>query len=315
MKHIMLLHIIALLSALTALSNDSIPEEPWGIVNVSVAHVRTRPTHSAELSTQALLGTPIHLIEKANNEWYRIEMPDGYEGYMISNSLVLKSDAEMKQWRAAKRSIVISPSEIKAYSDSATHDCELIVSDLVPGDILETIPSQSTEYVNIKYPDGRTAWIARPEVTDFAQWAKMPYSADIILYYAYNCMGTPYLWGGTSIKGMDCSGLSKIAYWANGIILRRDASQQALTGTAIDTDSLEPGDLLFFGNRETGRVNHVGIYVSDGMFIEAAGRVRCNRMTDMPNYLFAKRIRNDIGKDGIIRTADHPWYFNLNNHE
>ena len=290
---------------------DTIPEQPWALVNVSVANVRTEPRHGAELSTQTLLGTPVRLTSKTDNGWYKTVLPDGYTGYVIGNSLVLKSDDDMARWREADRVTVISPTEIKAYTDSATLDCELIVSDLVAGNILERSPLSTTRNVNIIYPDGRSAWVPRSEVSDTGAWGDMPFNDDLILYYAYNCLGTPYLWGGTSSKGMDCSGLTKLAYYANGLIILRDASQQARSGIPVYNDDFESGDLLFFGNKETGRVNHVGIYIHDGRYIESSGRVRLNDLASSPNFLFGRRLRYNIGCPDVLPVARHPWYFNI----
>ncbi|MCM1518386.1 MAG: C40 family peptidase [Pseudoflavonifractor sp.] len=289
---------------------DTVPAEPWALVNVSVANVRTEPRHGAELSTQALLGTPVRLTAKVGDDWYRTVLPDGYMGYIIGNSLTLKSEAEMARWRDADRVVVITPSEIKAYRDSMTTDCELIVSDLVAGDILERSPRSTSRYVNIIYPDGREAWVPRGEVSDIRAWADTPFNDDIILYYAYSCLGTPYLWGGTSSKGMDCSGLTKLAYYANGLMILRDASQQARTGIPVYNDDYESGDLLFFGDKETGRVNHVGIYIDGGRYIESAGRVRLNELSASPKFLFGRRLRYNVGCPDVLPVSQHPWFFN-----
>ncbi len=131
--------------------------------------------------------------------------------------------------------------------------------------------------------------------------------------------GQPYLWGGTSTKSLDCSGLVKVCYLANAIILRRDASQQAQTGhriEAADTASCRPGDLLFFGNPTTGKVTHVAIYDHDGSYVHSSGRVKCNSLDKhAANYLptpllHCTRIDGCEGTDGIVRVAEHPWYFN-----
>ena len=131
--------------------------------------------------------------------------------------------------------------------------------------------------------------------------------------------GTPYLWGGTSTKALDCSGLAKVSYLSNGIILMRDASQQAKTGSIMTPEQwrdLQPADLLFFGNPRTGRVTHVAIYDRDGNYIHSSGRVKVNSIDpDGEGYLTtphlsSTRIHGNEGTAGIVRAIDHPWLFN-----
>jgi cell wall-associated NlpC family hydrolase len=138
-----------------------------------------------------------------------------------------------------------------------------------------------------------------------------------ILSIPHKMMGSPYLWGGTSIKGADCSGFTKLAFYSQGIILARDASQQARYGEPVDfsnRNNLQPGDLLFFG-RSAQRITHVGIYLGNGDFIHCSGRVHISSIdpTD-PKYVptrnnvAARRILNSLGTEGIVRVKDHPWY-------
>lgn len=130
-------------------------------------------------------------------------------------------------------------------------------------------------------------------------------------------MGSPYFWGGTSTKMTDCSGLSKISYLSNGIILMRDAWQQALTGekiAAADWKQARKGDLLFFGNPD-GRVTHVAIYLNDGKYIHCSGRVKTNSVNPEADdylstpFLSISRIDGKVGTKGITSVKNHPWFF------
>jgi gamma-D-glutamyl-L-lysine dipeptidyl-peptidase len=95
---------------------------------------------------------------------------------------------------------------------------------------------------------------------------------------AYLYLNAPYLWGGRSPMGIDCSGLSQIAYRLNGCRLRRDAYQQAEQGTVLSfVEEAEPGDLAFFDNEE-GRITHVGIVLADQFIIHASGKVRIDKL-------------------------------------
>jgi cell wall-associated NlpC family hydrolase len=130
-------------------------------------------------------------------------------------------------------------------------------------------------------------------------------------------MGSPYLWGGASSKASDCSGFVKLVFYTQGIILARDASQQARCGEPVDfsdRNNLRPGDLLFFGS-SLQRVTHMGIYLGNGDFIHSSGMVRINsidpgdpKFVPARNTVAARRIINSLGTEGIVRVKDHPWY-------
>lgn len=289
-------------------STDSV----WGLIRVSAAHVRTEPRHSAEMSTQAIMGTPIRILSK-DSGWSKVELPDGYIGYIINNSIAFKSESQIKKWRSANRMIVKTYSEIKAYQDSIGNDLRGCVTDLINGNIVEGLYSNAEKRLKVSLPDGRVAWVDSQDVTDIKEWANQSFDADKILDIAYSMMGTPYLWGGTSTKGVDCSGLVKVAYFANGIITLRDAYQQATVGNV--TYDYHPGDLLFFWNQSKTRINHVAIYEKDGYYIQSAGRVMRSHLSpthrDYYNNNFKEcRTYRGIGNtEGFVRASCHPWYF------
>ena len=126
-------------------------------------------------------------------------------------------------------------------------------------------------------------------------------------------MGIPYLWGGTSSKGLDCSGFSKTVYYANGIILPRDASQQVFSGDLVDTENdfenLQKGDLLFFGFSTDGnkkeRITHVAIYIGNKNFIHASGKVKINSIDKNSEIFDEFRLKTFIRAKRILGSFDN----------
>lgn len=293
------------------------PSDQWGLVRISVAHLRERPSHSAEIVSQAIMGTPLRLLEK-NGEWWRVQSPDGYISYIIGNSLFLKSEEQMQAWRKSNRVIVTSFDQIRVFNSNTSTNYRDMVTDLVNGCIVEVVVHKKDK-TQILLPDGRTGWVDSETVAPIENWAQQPFNSEKILETGYSMIGTPYLWGGMSTKSLDCSGFARVCYFANGYILMRDASQQALTGTRIEAENwrqCQAGDLLFFGNAKTRKVTHVAIYDNDGDYIHSSGRVKCNSVDPKSQnylktpFLHAVRIKGNEGTAGITKVSDHLWYFN-----
>ncbi|HBF96484.1 MAG TPA: hypothetical protein DDW66_09405, partial [Porphyromonadaceae bacterium] len=108
------------------------------------------------------------------------------------------------------------------------------VSDLVIGDML-VLKGEKGRFYRVGYPDGREAYIRQSDAKELKKWLQeMELTPKSIVRVARQFMGIPYVWGGTSFKGLDCSGLTKLVYFLHGVILQRDASQQVLTGRPVD---------------------------------------------------------------------------------
>lgn len=294
---------------LTVVEN-SLPEgKRWGLVKLSIATLRTEGKHSAEVATQALMGMPVKVLER-DDDWYRVQTPDDYISYVPESSLCFKTAQQMADWRKARRMVVtVYGSRLVTQPDG-----DDTVTDLVLSDILEYRGEQGG-WMRLATPDGREGYILKSEVAELSQWDNQNFDAALIEKTARRMMGSSYLWGGTSTKATDCSGLVKVCYLANGIILQRDASQQALTGKKFyDYQYAQLGDLLFFGNSKTKRVTHVGIYLRDGKYIHCSGQVKINSLDPKaPDYLYStlsiSRINGMIGTQGITYLRDHPWYY------
>jgi len=295
-------------SLIKVLSNKVPAEKQWALVKLSIATLRCEPKHSGEVATQGIMGMPLRVIEIG--EWCRVQCPDGYIAYVPESSLKFVSQQDLDAWKGTERYIVT------VYDDQLVSEPkgDETVSDLVLGDIL-TLVKKKGKWIELSTPDGRTGWVKTSSVEKFDKWAQQDVDLMKIEKTARRMMGSSYLWGGTSTKATDCSGLTKVAYFSNGIILQRDASQQALTGQKIaDWHDAQLGDLLFFGNSTTGRVTHVGLYLRDGKYIHCSGQVKINDLDpDAPDYLYSplsiSRINGQVGTKGIVYVRDHDWYF------
>ena len=242
------------------------------LARLSVVSMRAEPRHGAEQVSQALMGTPVKVLEHGK-EWSRVQTPDGYEGWIINHSLAFKTPAEMKEWLDSPLMMVTAPFEF--------HDVDRR-TDLVNGDILRAVGD------SLELPDGRRILTPAGSVEPLEAVRNRPLDRSLLPLWAEQYSGVPYLWGGLSSKGMDCSGLVRMAYMAQGRTLPRDAWQQALEGEEVPADSLRPGDLIFFGNK---RITHVAIYAGNGQYIHASQMVRRNSLDPQsPLYLPLKGL-------------------------
>ncbi len=252
------------------------------LVRISVANIRSNPQHSAELATQATLGTPLKVLKK-EGEWYLVQTPDKYLAWVDHGGVTLYSDEELEEWKASEKVIFTEPFgqvNEKASENSGT------VSDAVAGNMFE-LKGVKNGFFEVEYPDARTGFVKTSEAEKYSDWlANLEASEENLVETSKKLMGLPYLWGGTSAKGVDCSGYTKTVFFMNGMIIPRDASQQVHAGELIDEEKnfekLQKGDLLFFGtpakdgNKE--RVVHVGMWIGDGQFIHSSGRVHVSSM-------------------------------------
>ena len=283
---------LSIIDSIRLLPATILESDTLAYINVSVGNIRTNSAESAELATQALLGTPLRVLDKSGS-WYRVQTPDKYIGYIENSAISFSKEFVAELVYTAPFGF----SYLMPNNDSQK------ISDLVYGDVLEIL-EEGKSFMKVGYPDGRVAFVGSEnlsKIEDFVGSRK----PIMVLESSQEMLGVPYLWGGTSWKGVDCSGFTRTSFLMNGIYLPRDASQQALVGDEIDTepgyDNLKGGDLLFFGRIvDNGpKVTHVALYLGNMKFIHSSGMVKYGSFDpasefydeyNLNRFLFAKRI-------------------------
>lgn len=305
---------IQFIDSLRILPTEEIGEKSWGLVTLSVIPLRKKPKYSAEMVSQALLGTPVKVLDKRDN-WNLVQTPDQYIGWVNASGIKTITAAGLDNWKISNRYIF---SQINGSVWSEPDDKSQPVSDLVLGGIFQVI-AKNKNYLKIEIPDGRIGFVKKADCLPFHEWASVQPEAKNIISTAKFLLGRPYLWGGLSTKGIDCSGLIKVAYFSQGVILSRDASQQALYGKILmisNSSIFKAGDLLFFG-RNKSHITHVAMYIGDDHYIHSSGRVKISSLNPhdgdfsssrKKDLVSASRILNSLNTEQIIQVKQHPWY-------
>ncbi|NJK84227.1 MAG: SH3 domain-containing protein [Saprospiraceae bacterium] len=201
------------IDSIKLLPDEQLEGMTYGVVNLSVCNIRSNPKHSSELATQANLGTPLRIL-KREGEWYRVQTPDKYLGWLDIGGFTLMNRVGYDDWLAQPKTMYQNDF---GFSFQQPDLQSLRVSDLVAGNIL-AIDSIGETFTKVLYPDKRIAYIPNNALKDYNVWMNQD-SVEIpqLLADAQRLMGRPYLWGGTSEKGMDCSGFTKTVYFMNSL--------------------------------------------------------------------------------------------------
>ncbi len=305
---------------ITILPDSTVGNKTFGLVNLSVANLRTKPNHSAELATQALLGTPIKILKKKDG-WFLVQTPDNYISWIDDDGIFALTEAKLSDWKNSERIIFTGDNQIAYQSEDAV----IPVSDITLGNILEKT-GETRHYFKIKFPDGRFGFVTKDNWLDFNQFKNsVKPDTSVIRTMAIDLTGRPYLWGGTSNRAMDCSGFVKVIYFMNGLILPRDASLQTQYGALINSGEnykdFRTGDLLFFGRKadenQAETVTHVALSLGETEYIHASGRIRRNSFNSESDiysayrknsFVRARRVIGSAASQGIIEISKHPWY-------
>lgn len=226
------------------------------IVTLPIIPLRVAPSEQSEMVSQLLFGEQIQIIKEQNKWLYIKNIADEYQGWISSNCL-------------NENHFTTQPKNTNSYQSIVTP-------------LLHCLKTSSLEKIAIP-GGGMTPPIVDNEFELLGEIYQTPHAQTTVienslsysvLTYAKQYLNAPYLWGGKSLFGIDCSGLTQVIFRMVGINLPRDASQQVKIGTTINfLSETQSGDLAFFENND-GRITHVGILVSNNEIIHASGWVK-----------------------------------------
>lgn len=234
----------------------------FGISHLAIVPLRLEPSDRSEMTSQVLFGDYFKVLEQTPN-WSRIELAfDGYVGWIDNKQFRFITE---NQYNTLKNTPCTLNGDLVEFVASANN---LLAAIPLGADVsfLKDAGINTDGYVfeglNVTGKKGR----------------------HDIIQTAYMYLNTPYLWGGKTPFGIDCSGMVQMVYKLNGHQMLRDASQQATMGESLSfIEESEPGDLAFFDNEE-GRIIHVGIILEDNHILHAHGKVRIDRLDHLGIY-------------------------------
>ncbi|NIJ45951.1 hypothetical protein FHR24_002422 [Wenyingzhuangia heitensis] len=236
----------------------------YGICNLSIVPLRLEPSDVSEMVSQVLLGEHFKVLE-IRNKWSKIRLSfDSYEGWIDNKQFLLIPEEDYKT--LDQLPLFLSNDLINFAEDQ-----KQLLTHVLIGSNLPLYKQNTFSIGDNKFSIEGTIFTGKQ-------------AKENIVTTTLQFLNTPYLWGGKSPLGIDCSGLSQLVYKLNGYALKRDAKDQATQGEVLSfIEESEPGDLAFFDNEE-GNIIHVGIMMADNYIIHAHGKVRIDRLDHLGIY-------------------------------
>ena len=287
-----------LLAAGLLLSADS-PAPAEAVVTAAVENMYAAADESVDVVSQATLGQVVEVVDRSGT-FARVRTPDRYEGWLPRAALAEYVDPEAPRYARAGRVVEVTSLMAYVYREPDVTTTRPRTRAPLAARLEVAGDGPSERWLTVRLPSGGTGYVQRGDVKPVDPAAPRPRgSLEDVLATARRYLGVPYLWGGMTVHGIDCSGFVSRVYHANGVVLPRDARQQFESPDAVPVErgALRPGDLVFFG-QDAKAISHVGLYLGDGRFINATTHetpaVREDRLDDphwSPIYQGARRPR------------------------
>lgn len=232
----------------------------FGICHLSIVPIRHRPEDQAEIVSQLLFGEMVSIVGRKNKSWIKVKCTnDDYIGW-IDPKQIIAIDAATHEKLSARTGVCLDLASSFSH-ESKSHP--ILIGSSLP----------LFDGMSFKMPYGKCIYNGQAIMTE----DRKP-SVDLLIKIAKKYLNAPYLWGGRSPFGIDCSGFTQVVFKLMGVALPRDVDQQVKLGEIIDFVELsKEGDLAFFENKE-GHIHHVGIMYGEGQIIHASGQVRIDRL-------------------------------------
>lgn len=246
---------------------NAIADTAPAVINRPVVNMYAKPAADAPVVSQAIFGINVQILEEQDS-WLKIRTPDDYSGWIETAAAVKRDVYATSGTVATVRNLFGS-----LYAESSITRQQPVHT--LPFEArLEVIAEPELEerrWIQVRLPDKREAWIQRGDVSlDSRQMSR-----EEMLTFSKRFMGLPYLWGGVSTYGYDCSGFTQMLYRQTGRSMPRDAQpQHDWSGVeTVSQEELKPGDLLYFGSSDK-KITHTGVFLGDGEFIHATAYLR-----------------------------------------
>lgn len=294
-------------------------EMAWAIVGLATGFLRNAPDYESGLDTQLLMGAVVQ-IDSTDRYWHHVTaFEPAYKGWINDLQLVKISDGQLEEYLEAPK-YICTAGIAEVYSGPSSSSQR--ICDIVMGDILRQTSCREGKWTKVLLPSGQEGWVESAVVEDMDTWASSRnQTAESIIELAFKFLGSTYMWGGTSFKGVDCSGLTRSVYFMHGILLPRDANKQVRTGyeVSLDMDEWQPGDLVFFGTPQTEstplKAGHVALYIGGGRIIHSSQLVRVSSLVEGEQDYYerkpiaVRRVLGHVGENGISDIRTNAWYF------
>jgi cell wall-associated NlpC family hydrolase len=233
-----------------------------------VANLHSRPSGESDVVSQAIYGTNVAWLDEAGG-WVRVKTPDDYTGWVAETALRRAPRPYAASGKVAEVAGLFA--NLYRETDVTRHQPLLTVPFETRLEVVAEPEQEEKRWIQVRLADDQAAWVQRGDVT----FNPKHLSIEETITLGKKFVGLPYLWGGTSSFGYDCSGFTQMLCRRRGVLLPRDSGPQARWEgvVPVETSAVQPGDLLFFG-KTPETITHTGMYLGGGEFIHATAHER-----------------------------------------